>query len=171
LRTGQALDGVKNSDDVGLRLDLKAEVFVNGTNTPPVVSGEVQNVSAGGSGFANAVLHTINPASASWPVSLGAGDQLLVRISARRTCTGGGGGHTSGTVRLWYNGADIDGGPGRDAGSRLDAGIVGGGSNVYLRPGAALDDVPGSSRLPIDKALDSKARVRNAPSSPSGPGA
>jgi len=40
------------------------------------------------------------------PVTLGEGDQLLLRLSARHTCFGGG--HNSGTARLWYNGKAID---------------------------------------------------------------
>ena len=50
---------MKNSDDVGLRLDLKAEVFVNGTNTPVVATGEALNVKSGSSGFNNAQLDTL----------------------------------------------------------------------------------------------------------------
>ena len=43
--------GLKNSDDVGLRLDLRAELLVNGT---VAASGTFNNVSSGSSGFNNA---------------------------------------------------------------------------------------------------------------------
>jgi hypothetical protein len=47
--------GLKNSDDVSLRLDLLAEVFINVTKTG---QGKLDNVGRGGSGFNNAVLNT-----------------------------------------------------------------------------------------------------------------
>ncbi|MGH7555572.1 MAG: PKD domain-containing protein, partial [Longimicrobiales bacterium] len=45
--------GLKNSDNVGLRVDLRAEILVDGTI---VASGEVNNVATGSSGFNNAQL-------------------------------------------------------------------------------------------------------------------
>ena len=48
--------GLTNSDDAGLRLDLQGRVLVNGV---AVASGALNNVSAGSSGFNNAVLQTI----------------------------------------------------------------------------------------------------------------
>src|SRR5262249_8492415 len=87
--------GLKNSDDVGLRLDLLAEAFVDGTK---VGEGRRDNVSAGSSGFNNAVLNTIVLERVGEPMSVPARSTLAVKISARRTCAGGG--HTSGTVRL-----------------------------------------------------------------------
>ena len=93
--------GLKNSDAVGLRVDLRVEVFVNGDK---VGEGQLNNASTGSSGFNNAQLHTI-------PLALTGGptppvSTLSVRVSVRRTCSGGG--HNSGTPRLWYDGPDID---------------------------------------------------------------
>jgi len=36
LSTAKLWVGLRNSDDVGLRLDLKAEVFVNSTSVSPI---------------------------------------------------------------------------------------------------------------------------------------
>ena len=47
--------GLKNSDDVGTRFDLLAEVLKNGT---VIGSGQVNSVSGGSSGFNNAILDT-----------------------------------------------------------------------------------------------------------------
>src|SRR5262245_23541068 len=48
--------GLKNSDDIGLRLDLFAQVSVSGQE---MARGQLNNVSAGGSGFNNARLSTM----------------------------------------------------------------------------------------------------------------
>jgi hypothetical protein len=152
--------GLKNSDDVGLRLDLKAEVFINSTSNPPVGTGELDNVSSGSSGFSAALLNTINLALTGSP-ALSPGDQLLFRASVRRTCTGGG--HAAGTARLWYNGAAIDSGAARDAGSRFDASINGTSINYYLRTGFVLSTTAGTSRTSIDKFVDSSASCPNRP--------
>jgi hypothetical protein len=49
--------GLKNSDAVGLRLDLLAEVFLHGTK---VGEGQLCNVASGSSGFHNAKLNNID---------------------------------------------------------------------------------------------------------------
>lgn len=152
--------GLKNSDDVGLRLDLKAEVFINSTSNPPVGTGELDNVSGGSSGFNNALLNTITLTLTGSP-ALSPDDVLLFRASVRRTCTGGG--HVSGTARLWYNGAKIDSGATRDAGSRFDATIDGTNSDYFLRAGFLLSTTAGSSRTSIDKFVNSSASCPNRP--------
>jgi hypothetical protein len=48
--------GVRNGDDVGLRVDLRAELLLNAST---VASGTLPNVSSGSSGFAKAILHRI----------------------------------------------------------------------------------------------------------------
>ena len=48
--------GLRNSDDVGLRLDLKAEVLAGST---VIGAGQLNNVPAGGSGFNNAALRSV----------------------------------------------------------------------------------------------------------------
>ena len=158
--------GLKNSDDVGLRLDLKAEVFLNSTSNPPVATGEADNVPSGSSGFNNAKLNSVFLTLAEGPTGIIPGDQLLLRVSVRRTCFGGG--HASGTARLWYNGAAIDTGAGRNAGSRFDVTQGGVNSEEYLRTGFALSTSAGSSRTFIDKFVDSKTPCPSRPFVPFG---
>ncbi len=148
--------GLKNSDAVGLRVDLKAEVLFNGDL---IGLGELDNQSTGSSGFNNAQLKMIDLVS-GWS-EVATGDTLAIRLSARRTCFGGG--HNSGTVRLWYNGQPVDSGTTRDAGSRFDATIGGVASDYFLRNGLALDTTAGSSRLSADAPVDSKVACPGRP--------
>ena len=80
---------------------------------------------------------------------------LEVKVSARRSCSGGG--HGSGVARLWYNGQPTDSGAMRDAGSRLDAvqdlNLVTVGH--FLRGGFSLSTTAGTSRQSIDVNVDS----------------
>src|SRR6185295_10597938 len=138
--------GLKNSDDVGLRLDLKAELFLG--NTLRAV-GEVDDVKSGSSGFNNAILNTLFliptvPTNASTAEPSSTVDLYSLRVSVRRTCSGGG--HASGTARLWYNGRPIDTGAARDAGSRFDVTTSGVNTVEYLRTGFNLSPTPGTSR-------------------------
>ncbi|HSW88862.1 MAG TPA: hypothetical protein VLG12_06895 [Candidatus Saccharimonadales bacterium] len=89
--------GLKNSDDVGVKFDVKAEVYKDSTL---VTSGETDSVLAGSSGFNNAKLDTISFNSFS-PLDFPSGSQLKMAIYVRNACTGSG--HNSGTARLWYN--------------------------------------------------------------------
>jgi predicted extracellular nuclease len=139
--------GLKSSDDVGTNFDLLAEVLKNGS---VVGTGQLNNVPGGGSGFNNAVLRTISLALSS-PVSISTGDTLGFRLSVRITAVGG---HRSGTARLWYNGAAIDTGPTRDAGSRFGATIGGTPADYFLRSGFVLQTTAGSSKLFIDVFAD-----------------
>jgi hypothetical protein len=126
----------------------------------------VNNVLGGSSGFNNAVLHSVGLQLTNGLAVFSPGDQMLVRVSARRTCAGKG--HPSGVARLWYNGAAIDRGAKRDAGSRIGA-ILGGTEVVYyLRAGSALATAPGSTRLSIDKPVNSAARCPDRPYAPVG---
>jgi Bacterial pre-peptidase C-terminal domain len=147
--------GLKNNDDIGLRVDLRADVFLKEGPTETLVGeGELLNQSTGSSGFSNASLMTIPLGLTAGPVPVPSGAQLELRLSVRRTCSGGG--HVSGTVRFWYNGAAIDTGAGRDAGSRFDATITPDASkNYFLRGGFALSTTAGTSRLSIDKFVNS----------------
>lgn len=88
--------GLKNSDDVGTKFDLLAEVFEDGTL---VGSGQLNSVPGGSSGFNNAKLRTIplNPVSNA---SFCGGGTLSIRLSVRIAADSG---HRSGTSRLWYN--------------------------------------------------------------------
>ena len=49
--------GLKNSDDVGTKFDLLAEILRNGQ---VIGSGQLNSVAGGSSGFNNAILRTIN---------------------------------------------------------------------------------------------------------------
>ncbi len=145
--------------DTGVKLDLKAEVLINGTT---VGTGEVDGVNTPTGAFKSNMLNTINLALTGGPVPLSPGDQLQLRASARRTCSGGGQVLT-GTARLWYNGAAVDKGPGADAGSRFDATIGASNSNYYLRTAFALSTTAGSARTFLDEALDSSIPCPNRP--------
>jgi hypothetical protein len=121
-----------------------------------VGSGEVDNVNSPTGDFKSNMLNTITLALTNGPVSLFSGDQLQMRVSARRSCSGGGQ-VLSGSARFWYNGAAIDNGAQADAGSRFDATISGAGSDYYLRTDFTnlfLSTAAGSSRTFIDELLD-----------------
>ncbi len=147
--------GLDNNDDAGLRLDLLAEVFADGTK----VGERLDNVSAGGSGFNNAILNAIAldriGDAGNFPIDAA----LEVKVSVRRTCSGSG--HASGIARLWYNSQPVDGGSKRDAGSRLDVINPGAITSNFLRSGFALGAAPGTSRQVIDVSVNSKESCPN----------
>ena len=92
--------GLTNSDDVGIKFDLKAQIFRN--TTALLGSGELASVPGGSSGFNNANQQTI----AMTPVSgamLADGDALSVKLYVRNACVGSG--KNSGRMRLWYDDA------------------------------------------------------------------
>jgi hypothetical protein len=142
--------GLKNSDDVGTKFDLLAEVLKNGS---VVGSGQLNDVPGGSSGFNNAVLRTIDLALAA-PVDLFPGDTLKFRLSVRVAATSG---HISGTARLWYNGAPVDTGSGRSPGSRFGATIEGASADQFLRDGFVLSTTPGTWKLTIDVPVSRKS--------------
>ena len=153
--------GLASSNDTGLKLDLKAEGLVNGT---PVGTGELDNVGMPTGDFKSNMLNTINLALTNGLASLPLGAQLQLRVSARRTCSGGGQ-VPSGTARLWYNGQPIDNGSSADAGSRF-APTIGGVSREYkLRTDATsllfLSTAAGSSRTFVARFLDSSVPCPN----------
>jgi len=135
--------------------------LINGT---PVGSGELDNVGPPTGDFKSNMLNTINLALTNGPAPLFPGNQLQLRISARRTCSGGGQ-VLSGTARLWYNGAAIDKGSNADAGSRFGSTIGGGSSEYELRTDPTtvlfLSTAAGSSRTFINKFLDSSVACPN----------
>ncbi len=129
LGSAKAWLGLKNSDDVGTKFDLLAELFKNGA---PVGSGQMDNVPGGSSGFNNAVARTINLALPA-PVSVSPGDMLNIRLSVRIAVNAAG--HRSGTARLWFNDAAAD--------SNFGATIGGGTQRYYLTSGSLLSLMPG----------------------------
>ena len=123
--------GLKNSDDVGTRFDLKAEVYRNSTEF--VSSGQLDNVWGGSSGFNNANLRTI-PFNTFTPVDFPQGSALSIKLYVRNACIGPT--HNSGTARLWYDDAA--------ANSRFDATIEGTNRDYYLREIFVLSTTVGS---------------------------
>ena len=100
-------------------------------------------------------------------VELPAGAQLAFDVSARRTCSAVVG-HNAGVAREWYNGAAIDSGAGRDAGSRLPLTFAGTTSTYFLRNAFALSTVAGSERQPLDVKINSKSACPARPFVPFG---
>jgi hypothetical protein len=148
--------GLKNSDDVGLRLDLKAQVSANGQ---VVAEGQLNNVFGGSSGFNNARLSTI-PFDFVPPFTPPVGvSRLEITVSARRTCFDGG--HNSGTARLWFN----DG----QANSRFDATTDGTTADYFLQNGGALGTGAGSGpKKTADAAVTSSVPCPDRPFTPFG---
>jgi len=121
--------GLKNSDDVGTKFDLLAEVFKNGS---PIGSGELNGVPGGGSGFSNAVSRAIDLVLSA-PTDIHAGDTLNLKLSVRIAL--GVSGHRSGTARLWFNDTA--------ANSRFSALIDGVASDYFLLDGFNIGATPG----------------------------
>ena len=90
--------GLKNSDDVGVKFDLLAEVYKNGTEL--ISTAELDHINGGSSGFNNAHLQSI-PLTLNSPVIFPVGSVLSLKVSVRNTCFGGT--HNSGFARLWFN--------------------------------------------------------------------
>jgi hypothetical protein len=145
--------GLASTADTGLRLDVRADVFVN---TTPVGSGELDGINTAAGAFKSNMLNTVNLALSNGSASFPPGAQLRIQVSARRSCVAGGQ-VASGTARLWYDGQPIDNGSRADAGTRFDATIGGSNSDYYLRSGSALLTTAGPSRTFIDEFLDSNS--------------
>jgi hypothetical protein len=128
LGSAQMWVGLKNSDDVGLKFDLLAEVLRNGV---VVGSGQVNDVPGGSSGFNNAIQHAISLALGS-PVGACTGDTLGFRLSVRVAASSG---HVSGRARLWFNDSA--------ANSRFTATVGGVTADYYLRDGFVLANTAG----------------------------
>jgi uncharacterized protein len=144
--------GLKNSDDVGIKFDLKAEVYKGATL---IGSGLLTGVAGGSSGFNNAKLNAI-PLTVTAFADVSAGDTLSIKVFERNACSGSG--KNSGTARLWYNGQPVDSGAARDAGSRFDAtiGIDQPSQDYFLRDTFKLNTTAGSSKQSIDKSAGAK---------------
>jgi hypothetical protein len=131
--------GLKNSDDVGTKFDLLAEVYQNGTL---VGSGQLDKVNGGSNGFNNAKLNTI-PLTLFGPIDWPSSSTLSIKLYVRNTCYGNT--HNSGTARLWYNDTS--------ANSQFGATIDDVSQNYFLRDGFNLNIVAGTGpRKTIDMA-------------------
>ncbi len=144
--------GLKNSDAIGLRLDLRVEVSQDGVRT---FEGVAEDVTSGSSGINNAKLHTISlgETTGSPPAQGGcAGTEgLCLRVAVRVSCSGVG--HDNGIPRLWYNNKAAD--------SRLEVG-----ERLYLRRvlnQLRLRDDLGLLRLSIDRPVNDDTHCPNRP--------
>jgi uncharacterized repeat protein (TIGR01451 family) len=148
-----------------LKFDVLVEVLLNGS---VVGSGQLANVSAGGSDFAHATLDTLTLALNS-ATQVPSGATLSVRPSVRLSCAVKKA-NIAGVARLWYNGQPLDAGkpPTRDAGSRFDATIGGSSSTYFLRSSFALATTAGSARTSVDAAIDDSAACPARPYTPFG---
>ncbi len=142
-RSARVWIGVKGKADYGLRVDLLAEVFVNGA---PAGSGLLTNLTTGQPGFAKAVFYTVPLPAVDAP----SGATLDLKVSARRSCSGSG--INSGIAQLWYNGQPVDSGTGAHAGSRVGVTAAGQTAYLFLRDGPVLDPAAGTLR-PFDRRL------------------
>lgn len=136
---GQVWLGLKNSDDVGTKFDLRAEVFKNG-EANLIGSSEIYDVPGGSTGFNNAVQRSINVALTS--PGFCTGDVLSIKLLVRVAASSG---HVSGTARLWYNSSA--------ANSRFTTTANNVTTNYYLRNvsnSLVLDTSTGSTQLTID---------------------
>lgn len=134
--------GLKNSDDVGTKFDLLAEVYKNDLL---VSSGQLDNVRGGSSGFNNAKLNTLNFNSFS-PIEFPEGSTLKLKLYVRNACVGPT--HNSGTARLWFNDTA--------ANSQFNATIAESSNNYFLRDGFTLSTAVGSGpKKTIDIAAGS----------------
>ncbi len=139
--------GLRNSDDVGTKFDLRAEVYKNNTL---IGSGQIGGFSGVSSGFNNAKLATI-PLNLISPVDFSSDSNLSINVSVRIANNSG---HRSGTARLWYNDPP--------ANSRFDAKIGTDESNYYLLNNFTLGTQHGfGPKKSIDVTVD-KAKIGNA---------
>jgi hypothetical protein len=145
--------GLANSDDMGTRFDLKAEVY---RKDVLIATGQSNNVPGGSSGFNKALLDSISLTLPA-PVFFDAGDFLSIKLSVRNTCSGKT--HNSGRARLWYN--DVA------ANSRFDATINGATNDYFPRDASSLGLTPGPGpKKTIDVFVDSKQPCPNRPFTP-----
>jgi hypothetical protein len=138
--------GLANSDDVGIRFDLRAEVYRNGTQL--VGSGEVASVPGGSSGFNNARENTITLTPVEG-AAFQSGDTVSITLYARNACSGSG--KNSGRARLWYNDSA--------ANSRFAA-TIGDPRTYFLRDAFALATTPGPGPK---RTIDVAAGARCSP--------
>jgi len=155
--------GLKNSDDIGLKVDLQVDVF---KNDRLLASGQLDNTSPGSSRFSRSKLKTIALGLTGEPFDFASGDALKMRLSVRNACSASP--HNSGTVRLWYGGSPIDSGKKRGAGTRFDARVRGADNDYFVRSGFNLGVTPDSSRQFVDVFVDNRVECPGRPFQPFG---
>lgn len=121
--------GLKNSDDVGTKFDLRAEIY---KGSSLIGSGQLNSVAGGSSGFNNAKLASI-PLTLFAPVGWPTGSTLGIKLYVRNTCSGST--HNSGTARLWYDAAAANTQFGATIGSASNTYFLLKGSRWGLFPG------------------------------------
>lgn len=136
--------GVKNSDDLGTKFDLRVDLLKNGQ---VLASDELDAVPGGSSGFNNAVSRTVANAL-DLASSFAGGDVLGIRVSVR--IAEGVSGHRTGTARLWYGDATAN------SGALLQVGPVT--EHFYFLSGFALSATPGTgprqyADVTVDRAV------------------
>ncbi|HZE87565.1 MAG TPA: SBBP repeat-containing protein [Methylomirabilota bacterium] len=137
--------GVKNITDIGIKLDLLAEVYAGGTL---VSSGEVTSFSpaSGLGGFGSAHLATI-PFNSFTSVDFPSGTSLQIKLSVRNACTGSL--RAMGTARLWYNDSQANSQFGSTVGSSTN--------DYFLKDGFVLSTTAGTGPK---KTIDVEAGAR-----------
>lgn len=128
--TARIFVGLANSDDVGIRFDLRSEAYVNGVL---VASGQANSVAGGSSGFNNARLDVISLAP-DVLIRTAPGDTVSLKLLVRNACVGSG--KDSGRARLWYNDST--------ANSRFHAILGPEASNLFLQTGLVLGTQAGT---------------------------
>jgi WD40 repeat protein len=143
LSPAQLWIGLKNSDDVGIKFDLMAEVY-EGSNV--IGSGQLNSVSGGSSGFNNAHVYSV-PLTLTSSFSVQLGDQLSIKVYVRNACSGSG--KNSGFARLWYNDSQAD--------SRFGVTLDGNTTTYYLLDNFLLgSNIGAGPKKTIDVAAGAK---------------
>ncbi len=143
--------GLTNSDDIGIKFDLLADVYRDGVL---VSSGQLDSVAGGSSGFNNAHLYTI-PFNAFQPADFPQGSQLTLTLSVRNACSGSG--KNSGRARLWYNDTQ--------ANTHFSATIGQNTTDYFLRDNFLLSTIPGQGPK---KTIDIQSGAKCSPFKPFG---
>ena len=133
--------GLKNTDDVGTRFDVKAVLTTAGFTA----TGIAGDVPGGSTGFNNASLVEVPLANSGGP-----GAVTSLALYARVSCASG---HVSGTARVWYDDAA--------ANSRVDD--LPGVGTLYLRSGSVLNAAVGAGPKKTADVLVKRSGCPNQP--------
>lgn len=140
--------GLKNSDDVGIKFDIRAELYKKNTSVENLVEfGELKSVPGGSSGFNNAHQYTITM-SISSSTTFMTGDSMYLKVLVRNACSGSG--KNSGVARLWLGDSS--------ANSRASITIQDP-QTYYLYSGGILSLSRGSNRSYLDIQAGAKCSI------------